>query len=964
MKKIICFLLSIVMSCGVIVYAEPNMEQEYTYHKYQYAINVMQGLGLMDTPAEESEWQNKITRGEMSEILYRILNYDTYDSIDGEWSGNFYGDKDANISLITNVAEDSKYSDVDSEHKYYKHIKHLSERGILQGVGDGTFKPDEPIVPMHAAQVMIRLMGYTPFIDSYTDKNEGYNQYAVNLELVSGSASSMTRAEAAQFMYNALITEYENLLETENTILEKYLGVSYIKGVMNDNGYVSLESDESVGQGKVKIDNQTLMLNENSPEIIDFLGRMTAAYYKSEGEDNEFEIIFAMLTEDDECFEIKGRDVEKYQSGVLTYYDGSRIRNEKLDDGAIIVHNNEVKESYKSDLFTADNSYISLITPKNGSKVETVIIKEYESVFVGAAENNKVYNTIQYPSKSNIIDFDEELRPVIIYNADGTTGTFKDIKVDTVIDVIESDNLIIAKICDEKITEFKLSGKETNEYGTVYKSAEAQYNLNNELKNATNVIDVKIGEVYKVYMNSFGDIAWLETTDNSDGIKYAFMLKAVSDEDSFELPFMINVLNNKNEWSWIHLAEKATYSNEYGEEKKFTDDEMYNSYLKDYRGIIRYKTDEAGYLTYIEVPITDKKSTVDNKLRLLAKVGYEDANNDGKYDGTAWRTGSNNIGPDVIVDSTAKFIAQNPELDEESKEAYSFTGNVLRDFEYYTLDAFVTNADSHKAEFVMIQMSVSSDNLTVQNRGVAVVKNIETVLNEDDEAVMALEVYDMPENMAGYDTTLYLKDAETINNVTNMFKDVDKNGKPITYTLKKGDLIRYAVDSYGKVDTIQLLWEQSKPNELAQTGKTGGFVGTINWWDETMSGRTNPFGFVNDGVVSQSPLKITDLNFRALSGYAYKVYDGVLTVTTQDLSVNTYDILEKDSRFVSESYLILNKNRVSRITINGNKITAGVGTQDDIRPYDKYGSDCSRVILLGSNGSVARMIIINEEYNR
>ena len=961
MKKIICFLLSAVMTCAMVVHAETETEQGYIEHKYQYAVKVMKGLGLMDTPAEESEWQDKITRAEMSEILYRILNYDTYDSIAGEWSGNFYGDKDANTSLITDIAEDNTYSDVDSEHEYYKYIKHLSERGIMKGFGDGTFKPDEHIVPMHAAQVMIRLMGYTPFINSYKDPNEGYNQYAVNLELVSGSASSMTRAEAAQFIYNALITEYENLLETENTILEKYLGVSYVKGVMTDNGYVSLVSDDSVGDGKVKINNQTLTLNDNNLEIIEFLGRQTEAYYKAEGEDNEFEIVLALLTEEDECLEIKGRDVEKYQSGVITYYDGSRIRNEKLDDGAIIVYNNEVKESYKGDLFTSDNSYISLITPKNGGNVETVIIKEYESVFVGAAENNKVYNKIQYPSKSNVIDFDEELRPVIIYNADGTIGTFKDIKVDTVIDVIESDNLMVAKICDEKITEFKLSGKGTDEYGTVYKSAEAQYNLNNELKNATNVIDVKIGEVYKVYMNSFGDIAWLATTDSTEVIKYGFMLKAVSDEDSFELPFMINVLDNKNEWSWIHLAKKVTYSNERGEEKKFEDEVMYNSYLKDYRGIIRYKTDEAGNLTYIEVPITDKTSKADNKLRLLAKVGYEDVNNDGKYDGTAWRTGSNNIGPDVIVDSTAKFIAQNPELDAESKEAYTFTGNVLRDFEYYTLDAFVTNADSHKAEFVMMQLSVAADNLTVHNRGVAVIKNIETVLNEDEEAVIAMEVYDMPEDMEGQNTTLYLKDAETINNVSNMFKDTDKAGNPITYQLEKGDLIRYAVDAYGKVDSIQLLWERSKPNELNPSGKIGGFAGTINWWNETMSGRTNPFGFVNDGEVSQKPLKITDVNFRALSGYAYKIYDGVLTVTTQDLSVNTYDILENDSRFVTESYLIPNKNLVSKITINGNKITAGAGVSDDIRPYDKYGSDCSRVVLLGRNGSLARMIIINED---
>jgi len=582
MKKTICFLLSVVMLCGGIVRAEKGIEQ-----KYEYAITIMQGLGLMDSPAEESEWQNKITRGEVSEIIYKILHYDTYDSIAGEWSANFYGDKDANISQITNISSDDIYSDVDSEHEYYKYILYLSEMGIMQGFGDGTFRPDEPMVPMHAAKVIIDLMGYAPFINGFADSNEGYEQFALRLALVSGNALSMTKAEAAQFIYNALMTEYNShnmttvdFSEAEDTILEKYLGLSYTKGVMTDNGYVSLISKDSVGDGRVKINNQVLELNENSLEIVEFLGRHTEVYYKSEGEVNELEIVFAMLTEEDECLEIKGRDVHQYKSGTLTYYEDSRTRNVSFDDGVIIVHNNEVKETYTGDLFLSNNSYISLITPKNGSKVETVIIKEYESVFVGAVGDNKIYNSIQYPSKSNIIDFDDDARPVIIYNADGTRGSFEDIKADTIIDVMQSSNLIIARICSNKIMEFTLSAISTNDYGMVYQNADNQYNLNKTLENATNIIDVKIGEVYTVYLNSFGDIAWLTTTDSTAVINYAFMLKAICDEDSLESPFMINVLNNKNEWSWVRLAEKVTYSDEYGEEKRLKDEVIYNSYLK------------------------------------------------------------------------------------------------------------------------------------------------------------------------------------------------------------------------------------------------------------------------------------------------------------------------------------------------------------------------------------------------
>ena len=164
---------------------------------------------------------------------------------------------------------------------------------------------------------------------------------------------------------------------------------------------------------------------------------------------------------------------------------------------------------------------------------------------------------------------------------------------------------------------------------------------------------------------------------------------------------------------------------------------------------------------------------------------------------------------------------------------------------------------------------------------------------------------------------------------------------------------------------IQLVWDADKKNTISPNARKGGIPGVIDYFSSAENGKTNPLGFVgmSEGKYVLNPNQIADLNYRVFDGYAVRVVDDVLTVTTQELSINPYDKLESDDRFVTESYSLNNARLFNVMTISSNgKVTScRQATVSDIKPETVYGTDCSSILIIGANGGVARILIINYE---
>ena len=155
MKRIISILLTFSILAGMCVSVSAGNEKQYSY-----ASSVISNLGIIPETGEEGGWQKKVTRAEMAEILYRLFNYNSEESSNGEWSSNFYGNKDDNTAQLAPIEDNERFSDVNPEQDNYKYIKFVSDAGLMNGYDNNTFGPDDPIMPMHAVKILVDFMGF------------------------------------------------------------------------------------------------------------------------------------------------------------------------------------------------------------------------------------------------------------------------------------------------------------------------------------------------------------------------------------------------------------------------------------------------------------------------------------------------------------------------------------------------------------------------------------------------------------------------------------------------------------------------------------------------------------------------------------------------------------------------------------------------------------------------------------
>ncbi len=192
-------------------------------------------------------------------------------------------------------------------------LTYVSQKGIIEGYGDGTFKPEQSVTYREALTMAVRTLGYTNLGYPW-----GYIEKAVKLGLTNGIegiayTDEATRGVAAQIIYNTLFAEegrlalasfgvsygWTNIMIT-SSIVDKYNEANYDKvdyntpadhvafQVINDNGTL----DDKVYY--VKADNAQLNLGtsaEHADELA--LGVPYKALFSIDADDEYVDLIYA-----------------------------------------------------------------------------------------------------------------------------------------------------------------------------------------------------------------------------------------------------------------------------------------------------------------------------------------------------------------------------------------------------------------------------------------------------------------------------------------------------------------------------------------------------------------------------------------------------------------------------------------------------------------------------------------------
>ena len=97
-------------------------------------------------------------------------------------------------------------------------------------------------------------------------------------------------------------------------------------------------------------------------------------------------------------------------------------------------------------------------------------------------------------------------------------------------------------------------------------------------------------------------------------------------------------------------------------------------------------------------------------------------------------------------------------------------------------------------------------------------------------------------------------------------------------------------------------------------------------------------------------------SIRVLAGFPLKIREGGVRITTWDVVENGFDEENYDTRYSDETWAV---SRVYVVNFKDGEISVKSGGASDIRSYEDFGTNCSRIINVSRYGTVSCMIVYN-----
>lgn len=697
----------------------------------------------------------------------------------------------------------TKFDDVNTDHWANGYINIATQQGLIEGDGDGNFRPNDPISYAEAMAIMVRATGYEISAKDKGGYPNGYITVGTSNGLsknVTGTASDpISRGNVAYLTTNALEvnlmeqTGYGSTIKyevTDKTLLKDKLKVTKDEGQIEAIEKTSLTGTSSLSKGQLKINGKTYGTAYNMNNLLGY----NVTYYAKETDGSD-EIILALPIASKNSELVVAADLfsqltTKNSNTAIEYYtdeNSSKTATAELSSDYVMVYNGKYEEKNDELLNISDKAgkLTMLDTNKDG---------KYDIVFVTVYENM----VVEEISASNKIVDKYSAKTLKLENVDyRITKGLEEIEI---TDLNEYDVLSIAASLDNELYEINVtnSSVEGKVTGTDSKGVYIDGEHFKIANNYTDLITIGIEGIF--YLDIEGKIAAVDTaTRLSSG--YAYLIKAYTDNgkevSSFklftktgeEVIFEANSkikLNGKSGVTAEDAVKALTLEN--GETDK---------------QLVTYTTNAEGLLTAIT-------TAQDNSA-----TGTVDINNftknyvltDAEYSAAQSKLGNARINSNTII-----FNITN-----DTKNYSIQTNDIFEDGQKY--DAIIYDmTENYTAKVVVL---TNSDVNATAEAPIAVVKSIATAVNADDEQTDLLAAL-----VNGEEVEIFAEDESILVKGENE-------------KLAAGDIIQYKTNADNEIVSIRVLLdiaskdteESNQPMENLMTvyGKvTKKFTDSIN----------------------------------------------------------------------------------------------------------------------------------------
>ncbi|MBR5614718.1 MAG: S-layer homology domain-containing protein [Clostridia bacterium] len=243
LKKVIALVCVFAMVLTTVAFGATytDVTEDSAYYE---AVETLNKLGIV-TGYEDGTYkpEDGVTRAEMAALIARIQGY-------GE---------------TAKAPANTAFTDVPSSHWASGYIANAAGMGIINGYGDGTFGPEDPVLYEQAVKMIMATLGYTPYAEHNGGYPTGYlaaaQRYDVSLNVANAAVGSeANRGTVAQLLAMAIDTplmvqnrwstdgtvdyvicdgQDKNNDYTYKTLMSENLGYVKLRGIITDNGLIS-----------------------------------------------------------------------------------------------------------------------------------------------------------------------------------------------------------------------------------------------------------------------------------------------------------------------------------------------------------------------------------------------------------------------------------------------------------------------------------------------------------------------------------------------------------------------------------------------------------------------------------------------------------------------------------------------------------------------------------------------------
>ncbi len=999
-NKILSLLTVFVMICTLIPMTLGFAEGISTQ---QTAIDTIVGVGLMNVDTDGNFLPEvQLTRGELASIISSM--YLSGDDALIEWKEKFFKELDEEFETADSFSSSVEiFSDVDDTSEYYDAIKTVSELGIMTGYTDGSFGPEAQLTYEQAIKVMVTMLGYRARAEVYGGFPTGYIRMANDLKLLNGlsaTTGNITKGDMATLIYNALDVRMLDIVSigenveysaiNTDTFLQRFLGMRKITGRVTDNGYSNFIGDQVKATEFMTIGGITVRTSDEKAYARGYLGRTVNAYV--EDNNGDYTLVYAGLDGLDTVITIDIKDFKAYQKGSISYKAGEGTKTVSFDDNAYMILNGSGTASYNEATFDFSLGTISVVTPKGASKADMLIVEAFESYYIDYVDyvNKIAYSkkTVNGTYATDAIDLDRNDNfNLIVKKESGEASDITEITSGCVISVAEGVNSMTVITSLKKADNFVVNEISSVEGVTYVTNEKDTYPLSEKFVEAQGASSIVAGETYTLYIDIFGEVVYFKLGSTAaDKYITAVVINSMQ-TTGLDQQTAIKIINSDGVVGAYDIASKIKVSDENNIESTYAENDFY-SVIKDYHSIVRITLNKDGEINYLEFPIKQKTfGNPDNRLTEIflpdtdgASNGqYRDLyfDNSGNVRGWYYKPGQGFAGQ-VLVNRTASKVFVCPKkpstTDTDYENSLAIYNQQVIDEDYYQVSipndnftddgkhlvkAYTTTADSKFAEYLINQKTVAGTVIGHETRTFHVFNRQYQGIDGDGMPCTVISFF----TGSSEKTAILSDECEGVESIMNpgVVLKVNEGGTEKNFELEKGDIFRYALDAFGKVETLQLIVDENASNPASDyTNKVGNLAFTQGkWHDNYAQGTTNPYGVQTNTSTGVNSF-YSGGRFWSDGGNGYMrnaLYWAVYTrngneicLTTQPLGVDgeKYELDELGNVFVTDSYVL---SSVNAITIGANGVTVKSIPISELKTYELTENGCDRVFLSSRVGS-------------